>query len=438
MLKLLKKRGWDNMSKINNFRALVKRKLRSAWNYVKVFVKWVVIACITGIIGGVIGSMFGISLKYANELSGSIWWLIFLLPVGGVVIVTIYKLFKLENDPGTNCVIEAIRTEEGVPWAMAPAIFIGTAITHLLGGSAGREGAALQLGGSLGSLVGKVLRLDEKDRHLAVLCGMSGLFSSLFGTPVAAAFFALEVISVGVTYYSALVPCLMSSIVSYAIALRLGVTPLSFDIAKAIPKPNFVSMTQVIALAAGCAVVSIMFCVAMHKTPYFMKKLIKNDYLRAIAGGVIIIALTFVVGCRDYNSAGSHIIANAISGEAKPEAFLLKILFTAITIGCGYKGGEIVPTLFIGSTFGCVVGEFIGLDPIFGAAIGMICLFCGVVNCPIASIILSVEIFGAEGLILFAIGCAVSYMLSGYYGLYSSQKILYSKLKAEYININAK
>ena len=169
-----------------------------------------------------------------------------------------------------------------------------------------------------------------------------------------------------------------------------------------------------------------------------MKKLIKNDYLRAFVGGAIIVALTFAVGCRDYNSTGAHIIGNAIAGEAKPEAFLLKIIFTALTIGCGYKGGEIVPTLFIGSTFGCVVGAFIGLDPTFGAAIGMICLFCGVVNCPLASIILSVEIFGSQGLILFAIGCAVSYMLSGYYGLYSSQKIMYSKLKAEYININAK
>lgn len=426
------------MLKMEKFKALVKRKLKSAWNYIQVFVKWVIIACITGVIGGAIGALFGASLKYANELSGSIWWLIFLLPVGGVAIVAIYKLFKLENDPGTNCVIEAIRTKDGVPWAMAPAIFIATTITHLLGGSAGREGAALQLGGSLGSLVGRVLRLDEKDMHLAVMCGMSGLFSALFGTPVSAAFFALEVISVGVTYYSALVPCLISSIVSFGIAVQLGVTPLSFDISKALPQLSFGSMAQVIALSAGCAVVSIIFCVAMHKVPHLMKKLVKNDYLRVIVGGVTIIALTFAVGCRDYNSAGSHIIHNAIEGEAKPEAFLLKILFTAITIGCGYKGGEIVPTLFIGSTFGCVVGAFIGLDPSFGAAIGMICLFCGVVNCPLASIILSVEIFSAEGLILFATGCAVSYMLSGYYGLYSSQKILYSKLKAEYININAK
>lgn len=270
------------------------------------------------------------------------------------------------------------------------------------------------------------------------MCGMSGLFASLFCTPIAAAFFALEVISVGVAYYSALVPCFTSAIIAYFVSIRLGATPLHFDIGKAIPNLNFISLVQVIGLAAACAVVSIIFCVTMRQTQKWAKRLIKNEYLRIITGGVIIIALTFAVGCRDYNGAGSGIIENAIYGDAKPEAFILKIIFTAVTIGCGYKGGEIVPTLFIGSTFGCVFGSLLGLDPSFGAAIGLISLFCGVINCPIASILLSVEVFGSQGLIFFGIASAVSYMLSGYYGLYSSQKILYSKLKAKYININAK
>ncbi|MEE1055977.1 MAG: chloride channel protein [Acutalibacteraceae bacterium] len=420
------------------FSALVKRKSKSAWNYIQTFVKWVIIALVTGTVGGIIGSLFSLTLKYANEIQSSVWWLVFFLPVGGVIIVLLYKLCKMENDPGTNLVIASVRTKENVPWIMAPLIFISTAITHLLGGSAGREGAALQLGGSLGSTVGRILHLDEKDMNLSVMCGMSGLFSALFCTPVTACLFAIEVISVGATYYSALVPCLVSAIVSYTIAIFMGVTPLRFDLANAVPELEFLPIAQVIALAAGCAVVSIIFCVVMHKTPVLMKKLFKNEYVRVIAGGVIIIALTFAVCSRDYNGAGSHIITQAIEGQAKPEAFLFKILFTAITIGSGYKGGEIVPTLFIGSTFGCVVGGFIGLDPSFGAAMGMICLFCGVVNCPLASVLLSVEIFGSEGLIFFAVGCAVSYMLSGYYGLYSSQKILYSKLKAEFINVNAK
>ena len=414
------------------------RKITSAFQYVKTFLKWAVIASITGIIGGSIGSLFSVCIKYANELQSSLWYLVLFMPIAGVIIVFLYKLFKVENDLGTNCVLESVRNKNHVPYAVAPLIFISSVLTHLTGGSSGREGAALQLGGSLGTLVGRILRLDDSDMHIALMCGMSGLFSSLFGTPIAAAFFALEVISVGVAYYSALVPCLTSAIVSYFVSISLGSSPFRFNIANSVPELDFISFLQVIGLAAVCAVVSIFFCVAMHKTHTYAKKFLKNDYLRIIAGGVIIIALTFIIGSRDYNGAGSHIITNALSGNANPEAFLLKIIFTCVTIGFGYKGGEIVPTLFIGSTLGCVFAQLIGLNPTFGAALGLICMFCGVVNCPVASIILSIEIFGAEGLILFAVGCGVSYMLSGYYGLYSSQKILYSKLKAEFINIHAK
>lgn len=418
---------------------LFERKIKSALNYVRTFLKWVIIASVTGTLGGLIGSMFSSLITLGNRINNDIWWLIFLLPLGGVVITFMYKLCHMENDPGTNCVIESIRSQKDIPWVMAPLIFCGTVITHFLGGSAGREGAALQLGGSLGSIIGRLLHLDETDMHIAILCGMSGVFSSLFGTPITAAFFALEVISVGVTYYSALVPCFVSAIVAYFIITALGISPLQFNISKHIPELNFVSVAQTIGLAAVCALISILFCVVMHQSHKLAKKYIPNEFLRVIVGGSAVVALTFILGCRDYNGAGSDIIANALlNGNAKPEAFILKIIFTALTISFGFKGGEIVPTLFIGSTFGCVFAPLLGIDPVFGAAMGMICLFCGVINCPIASILLSVEVFGSQGLVLFAFGSAVSYMLSGYYSLYSSQKIMYSKLKAQFININAK
>lgn len=417
---------------------IAEHKIKSAFNYVKTFIKWVIIASFTGTLGGLIGSLFSSFIQYANQANNSIWWLIFFLPLGGIVIVAMYKFCHLDNDPGTNCVIESIRVKQNVPWVLSPLIFVSTVITHFLGGSAGREGAALQLGGSLGSVIGRLLHLDEKDMHISILCGMSGVFSALFCTPVTAAFFALEVISVGIAYYSALVPCLVSAIVAYSISVGLGISPLHFEISKHIPNLNFISLSQTVGLAAVCALISIIFCMVMKQSHKLAKKYIKNEYIRVIIGSLAIIAMTFIVGCRDYNGAGSQIIANAIGGNAKPEAFILKIIFTALTISFGFKGGEIVPTLFIGSTFGCVFAPLLGIDPVFGAAIGMICLFCGVVNCPAASVLLSIEIFGSQGLIFFAFGSAVSYMLSGYYGLYSSQKIMYSKLKAEFININAK
>ncbi|ACD53415.1 chloride channel protein [Clostridium botulinum] len=411
-------------------------KFKSIKRYIITFFLWVVVAGITGLIGGFIGSLFHLSVEYATSFRIENDWIIFMLPLGGALIICLYKILKLGSNIGTNLVIDSIRTDGKVPFSMSPLIFISTVITHLFGGSAGREGAALQLGGSIGSQVGKILHLDEKDMHLITLCGMSGVFSALFGTPLTATFFAMEVISVGIIYYSSFIPCIVSSIVAYKVSLLFGLEPVRFNI-NVIPNISTENIIKVAILGALCALVSIIFCETLHKTNKFLSNLIKNDYLRIICGGLAIVALTFIVGSRDYNGAGMNIIANAINGQAKPEAFILKIIFTAITISVGYKGGEIVPTFFIGATFGCVVGGLIGLDPRLGAAIGLVALFCGVVNTLITSVILSIELFGSGALILFAVACGVSYMLSGYFSLYSSQKIVYSKLKAEFINRDA-
>lgn len=413
------------------------QKLKYIKSYLITFIKWVAIAVATGTCGGIVGSFFHKSVEYVTEIRIANEWIIFALPFGGLIIVYLYKLFKLDSNIGTNLIIDSIRTDGKVPIAMAPLIFVSTVITHLFGGSAGREGAALQLGGSIGSQIGNMLKLDEKDMHAITLCGMSGVFAALFGTPLTATFFAMEVISVGIIYYSSFIPCIVSSIVAYKISLLFGLEPVYFNL-KIIPAISASSVIKVTVLGALCAIVSIVFCESLHKTSRFVKKYIKNEYLRIALGGLVIVILTMMLRNTDYNGTGMNIISKAINGEAKYEAFFLKIIFTAITISIGYKGGEIVPTFFIGSTFGCVAAKFLGIDPGFGAAIGLIALFCGVVNTLISSIILSIELFGADGVILFSIACGVSYMLSGYYSLYSSQKIVYSKLKAEYINTSAK
>ena len=411
----------------------VKRDLLRAWNYVFTLLKWVVFAALTGAVGGLIGAAFHISVEKVTALRENQSWLLFLLPLGGLLIAGIYKLAHLEN-AGTDAVIDAVRSKYSVPILLAPLIFVSTVVTHLCGGSAGREGAALQLGGSIGAQVGRMFRLDEKDMHLVTLCGMSAVFSALFGTPLTASVFALEVISVGVVYYSGIVPCLVSALIAYGISLLFHLEPVRFSIA-AIPPYSWQSCGKVVLMAALCAALSIAFCLLMTFTHKGAAKLFKNPFLRAAVGGVHLIGLSLLFP-NDYNGAGMPIIARAIGGEALPCAFLLKMLFTAVTIGFGFKGGEIVPTFFIGATFGCTLGALLGLPSGFGAAIGLVALFCGVVNCPIASVFLSVELFGIDGLLYFALACAFSFALSGYFGLYSSQKIIYSKTRAEYININ--
>ena len=318
---------------------------------------------------------------------------------------------------------------------LLPSIFIGTVLTHLCGGSAGREGAALQMGSTIGYWAGRLFRLDDRDTRTATLCGMAAFFSALFGTPLAATMFAIMVISVGNFYHTAFIPCFAASLVSYGISMWLGVAPTRFAVA--VPSLAPANLLEVAVLAALCAWVSAIFCKLLNFTERRAAKLIPNAWLRAAVGGFVIIALTLICGTTDYNGAGMDVITAAVEqGTAKPEAFIMKIIFTVITLSAGFKGGEVVPSFFIGATFGCAAAPLLGLPAGFGAALGLVSVFCGATNCPMASIFLSIELFGGSGVLYFALACGVSYMLSGYNGLYSSQTILYSKLKAQYINVH--
>ncbi len=416
----------------------VKHKLYRVFQYIVSFLKWVFIALITGAIGGGIGGLFRFCVDLATKVRTAHEFLILFLPLGGLLIVLLYKVSKLSSNADTNLVIKSIRSDEKVPLVLAPVIFLSTIITQLFGGSAGREGAALQLGGCIGEQVGDLFKLDEKDMHICVLCGMSGLFSALFGTPLTATIFAMEVISVGIFYYSAFVPCIVSSIVAWSITTLMGLDPVKFEIGS-IPIVTMWSVIKVAGVGIGCAIVGIIFCLALRWAHKYAEKFLKNEYLRVFIGGVLIILLTLVLGSTRYNGIGSDVIHSAFAyGDIRWYDPLFKILFTVITIGFGYKGGEIIPTLFIGATLGYVLGGVLGLDPTFAAAIGMVALFCAVVNCPMASLALSVELFSGSGIVLFAVALAVSFMLSGYYGLYHGQKIVYSKRRARFVDRNAK
>ena len=414
---------------------------RQSWQgvqaYLRAFAKSAVIAGCAGLLFGGVGTLFHYSVDFATEARMHFPWLLWLLPLAGVLIAALYKLAGMENDRGTNLILDSVRTEERPPLRMAVLIFAATVLTHLCGGSSGREGAALQIGGSMGSSIGRVLHLNEKDRTILIMCGMSGLFSALFGTPVTATLFSLEVISVGILHYSALLPCLFSALVAFKVSLFFGVEPVAFRIAAA-QSPGFDLTWRIALLALACALVSILFCKAMHTAGHLYKRFFHNSMVRAAVGGLLVVAVTLLTGTSDYNGAGMNVVARALAGEARPEAFLLKILLTALTLGAGFKGGEIVPAFFIGSTFGCVAGQLLGLDPGFAAALGLVAVFCGVVNCPVASLLLSVELFGSGNVLAFALACAVSYLMSGPYSLYSSQKLLYSKLEPTYVDAHTR
>lgn len=403
----------------------------------RVLLRWVLLGSITGIVVGVIGAMFYHGIIWATDFRTEHDYIILGLPFAGLLIVFLYRLCKDYEDKGTNLVIKSIQAGENLPITKAPLIFISTVLTHLFGGSTGRESAALQMGGSIGYNLGKLFRLKEGNVKIITMCGMSAAFSALFGTPMTAAFMAMEIENVGIMYYSALVPCVISALVASGISKYLGVMKETFAV-NVVPGFSLYNAVFTGILAILCAVVSVLFCNVLKLSGRTYKRLIANPYLRIFIGGCIVAALTFASGTRIYNGAGINVIEMAVKGEAPYIAFLLKIIFTALTLGAGYKGGEIVPALYIGATFGCLYSQLLGFDPALCAAIGMGALFCGVTNCPISSLFICFELFGFKGMPYYLLAIALSYTFSGYSSLYSSQKIVYSKFHNKYVNRDTK
>ena len=413
------------MSNFNEFQRAAKAAIRVA-------LQWFFLAIPTGLICGLVGTLFHLSVERVTELRADQPWLLFLLPAAGLLITALYKVTKCEG-VGTNNVIRAVQSGEPVSILLVPAIFLGTVLTHLCGGSAGREGAALQMGGSIGWNVGALLHLKDHDRRTATICGMAAFFSALFGTPLTAALFAMMVEDVGLTFTSAFVPAFTSALIAYGCSLAFGIAPTHFAITA--PELTVWNAFLVILLGFACAAVSRLFCGLLHFMEHKVPQLLPNPWLRVFVGGVAVIAFSYLFGVGRYNGAGMGVITAAVEqGEALPWDFLCKIFLTALTLSCGFKGGEVVPSFFVGATFGCVVGPLLGLPAEFAAAVGLVSIFCGATNVLIPSILLGFELFSGAGLELIALGCGICYMLSGHHGLYNSQTFVTNKLRPEYMS----
>lgn len=417
---------FKNADKYYRLRGWLLHSLTHVLLHLRLLIRWIFLSVLTGVVIGTVGSAFVHLIKESTALRLSHPWLILTLPIGGILIVLLYKILHNTHDKGTNMVLASIRSETELPMQMAPLIFISTVITHLCGGSAGREGAALQLGGSIANILGRVFRLREKDKRILILSGMSAAFSAIFRTPVAAAVFAMEVGCIGAMQYAALVPCTLASLTASFVADRCGLS-LSHYTVTDIPAVTPLSSMKILLLGIFCSGLSILFCVILHRTEHLLHKYIRNPYVCVTAASCMLLLLGLLFGTEDYYGIGSRVIEDAIAGKAVFYAFIAKMIFTAISLGGGFRGGEIVPSFFVGATFGCVFGHVCGISPSLCAAVGMVALFCGVTNCPLASLFIAAELFGMEVLPFCLLVTAVSYLLSGYYGLYREQKFMYSK-----------
>ncbi|MCR4604588.1 MAG: chloride channel protein [Eubacterium sp.] len=416
---------------------LLKHKADHMKERVATIARAVVSALFMGTVLGGLGAVFYHAITLATEFRLSHWYVVLLLPVGAVLILLLYHVLHDDNDKGTNLVLASIQSDKDVPFRMSLLIFVSTIFSHFVGASVGREGAALQIGGSVGNYMGRFFSLSKEEKKTLTMIGMSAMFSALFGTPMAAAFFSLEVVSVGIMHYSALLPCVLSAYVARGVARYLGVFSPFYDIGK-IPGFEGISALKVAGLAFVCAIVSILFCMALRHGEKFAKKILKNRYIRAAVLGTIVLVLTFAVGDQTYNGAGADYISQCVAGHPYPFGFIIKIAFTVLSIIAGYKGGEIVPSFFIGASLGSLYGTLISFEPDMCAAIGMGAVFCGVTNCPVTSLLICIELFGFNASLYFLIAIAIAYTFSGYSGLYTSQKIVYSKFHSNFIDKKTK
>lgn len=396
----------------------------------KYMAKSIAFSIIIGIICGAIGTLFSKTVALATAIRTQNTWLLFLLPIAGILTVLIYKLLKIGNT-GTIQVFNSAKNDEPIPIHLAPAIFLATVLTHLCGGSAGKEGAALQIGGGVSAVLSRIFKLDAKIQKSLILCGMAALFSAVFGTPLAAAVFVIEAVRIKKSRFFEIIPCFISSLTAFMIALLLKAHPERFTLSF-VPDFSAGLMLKIILISIAAAIIGIVFYLALKYTSRLFKFLFKNDYIRIVFGGIAVILISIAIKNRDYNGSSIEVITRIFDdGEIKYEAFALKLLLTAVTMGSGYKGGEIIPSLFIGSALGGAIASVLELSVPFGAAIGMAALFCSVTKCPIASILLCFELFSGKGIVFLIIAVIIGLLVSGNCSLYGTLPSLLNRYLPE-------
>jgi H+/Cl- antiporter ClcA/PII-like signaling protein len=386
--------------------------------------KWTLLSAIVGILGGSASALFLVSLDYATAERLAHPWLLYLLPLGGCLIGLFYQHLGKGCEGGNNLLLEEIhKPGAGVSGRLAPVILLATIATHLFGGSAGREGTAVQMGGGLAGMVARRLGLDRLDTRILLMAGISAGFGSVFGTPLAGMVFGLEVLAVGRVRFEGLVPCLVASFVGDWTCTLWGIHHTHYPVYE-VPEFGGFLILKVLLAAFLFGMVSLLFAELTAGLHWMFARLIRWGPGRPVLGGLIIIGLVEWLGTRDYLGLGVPMIVQSFQPGGVPTwAFAWKVLFTAVTLSCGFKGGEVTPLFFIGATLGCTLGTVFGVPPPFLAALGFVAVFAGAANTPLACMLMGIELFGAAYGGYLAIACCFSYIWSGHRGIYLAQVI---------------
>lgn len=413
----------------SSLRALLQFDLREQAELFTHLLKWILLGSIVGALAGLSSAGFLFTLDRATQFRLDHPWMLWLLPVGGLMVGLPYHYVGHTSAAGNNLILDEIHEPRAwVPKRMAPLVYGGTVITHLFGGSAGREGTALQMAGSLTDGASRLLRLEREDRRIMLIAALAGGFGAVFGVPIAGCVFGLEVQSVGRLRYDALIPALTASLIGDLVVRGLGihhtVTP---DLGTLNITGELVAKVALAGLAFGLT--ALVFAELTHGFKRVFGATISWPPLRPFIGGLLIVGLTYLVGTRDYNGLSVPLITESLAGGTGivALAFALKLLFTALTLGSGFQGGEITPLFVIGATLGAALGHALGVPVEIMASVGFVAVFAGAANVPLAGTVMGAELFGADGFVLYAVACVVAYVFSSHRGIYTSQRLAIPK-----------
>ncbi len=410
------------MPKINFVRALSEQ-----YRLVTYLARWTAIASMVGVLAGSASALLLVSLNIATDLRDAHWWLILLLAPAGLLVGCMYKYLGSSVEAGNNLILDEIHDPKAtIPLRMTPLILIGTFLTHLFGGSAGREGTAIQTGASLADQLTSPLRLMPHDRRILVMSGIAAGFASVFGTPLAGTVFGLEVLAFGSISYDAIAPCIIAAFVGDLVTKAWGVNHTIYRVAEI---PNLTLSGIALSMVAGgiFGLVAMAFAKTTHAVSRAAKRLIPFAPLRPFSGGILVTTAVLLIGTTKYIGLGIPTIVASFHMKLPVYDFAAKFLFTAVTLGTGFKGGEVTPLFYIGSTLGNALSRILPLPPSLLAGMGFVGVFAGAANTPIASTLMAVELFGAEAGAYAGIACVISYLFSGHSGIYHAQRVGTSK-----------